>query len=147
MPAAVTGPGGGAAHIAPPIGQAAGSAAHVWPRVLHAEQVGSAWRFHVQVPPDSALFEGHFPQLPVLAGVAQLHWALALYRQHSGDARPLRSLRRLKFQRIVSPGDELQLECRQDAADRVSFTFRRARADGGLETVSNGQCLLAHDGA
>jgi 3-hydroxymyristoyl/3-hydroxydecanoyl-(acyl carrier protein) dehydratase len=133
----------GAAPSAPAEGPS-GSPPHVWPAVLQVEQLGNAWRFRLRVPPDSDLFLGHFPQLPVLAGVAQLHWALALYREHSGDARPLRSLRRLKFQRIVTPGDELLLDCRPDAAERVTFTFSRALEGGGTETVSNGQCLLAH---
>ena len=117
-------------------------APHTAPSVLQAGRVGDTWRFTLRVPEDSDLFAGHFPGLPVLPGVAQLHWALALWREHGGDSRPLRGLRRLKFQRIVGPGDVLQLECRMASADVVAFTFRRAGANGQLEAVSGGQCVL-----
>ncbi len=104
---------------------------------------GQAWCFTLRASPDSDLFRGHFPDLPVLPGVAQLQWALALWRRYSGDSRPLRGLRRLKFQRVVVPGDQLRLECRADGDQHMTFVFRRQNTSGSFEAVSSGQCLLA----
>lgn len=57
-----------------------------------------------------AAFNGHFPQAPVLPGVAQLDWAIRLGRE--AFALPSRMLRleALKFQQIARPGMQLRLE-------------------------------------
>lgn len=57
-----------------------------------------------------AAFDGHFPQAPVLPGVAQLDWAIRLGRE--AFALPSRMLRleALKFQQIARPGMQLHLK-------------------------------------
>lgn len=66
--------------------------------------------FELSVPSDLLYFEGHFPKIPILAGVVQIDWVIAYARQHF-DLPPLfRSIIALKFQRVIQPEVPVELE-------------------------------------
>ena len=73
--------------------------------------------------PSLRVFDGHFPQVAVLPGVAQVDWAIRLGRQVF--AMPPRFLRMdtVKFQQLARPGDVLLLQLDWDAA-RAVLGFR-----------------------
>ena len=93
---------------------------------LTAEETGR--RFRVEIPPASPLFAGHFPNHPILPGVAHL----ALVERALGQS--LAAVRSLKLRRPVGPGDVLELSLGEPEADyTVRFELRR-----GGEAVSAG---------
>lgn len=61
------------------------------------------------VTPDDPCFNGHFEQLPVLAAVVQIGWALQLAEQHFGHRLHFKALRSNKFQQLVRPPVSLHL--------------------------------------
>jgi len=79
----------------------------------------------VQLDPDSAWFAGHFPGDPVLPGIAQLGMVQDVIRQSSGEDLSTANLSRVKFKRLVRPGDILSIQVVPDsvAADTYSFTI------------------------
>ena len=81
----------------------------------------------LEVTADLAVFDGHFPEMPVLPGVAQVDWAIALARGcFPLPARFLR-LEMLKFQRPVLPPVRLELTLHWQAdASRLSFRYTGA---------------------
>ena len=88
-----------------------------------AEQV-----FTLRIPEELLYFRGHFGSMPVLPGVAQLR---TLVLPRVADLRPewrvLRRVTRLKFRRIISPGDVVELRLTfVDAARQVDFAIVRA---------------------
>jgi acyl-CoA synthetase (AMP-forming)/AMP-acid ligase II len=58
----------------------------------------------VELTPGMVWFEGHFPDQPVLAGIAQDHMAV-LWRNGSGVGNRPRNVTQLKFRRVLRPGD------------------------------------------
>lgn len=87
-----------------------------------------AWLLRLRVPPQLPHFAGHFPGAPVLPGVLQVQWALALAAPRLGLVPHCREMEALKFQRLLRPGDEAELELRLDAArGKLHFAYR---ADG-----------------
>jgi 3-hydroxymyristoyl/3-hydroxydecanoyl-(acyl carrier protein) dehydratase len=75
--------------------------------------------------PDLRVFDGHFPGSPILAGVAQVDWAIAFARERF--ALPARFLRldALKFSQPALPGMHLDLELRWNAAAAtLQFEYR-----------------------
>lgn len=71
-------------------------------------------------------FEGHFPQMPVLPGVVQLDWAVAWAREYLQFASglPVRQLEVLKFQQLMLPGMQIQLELIRKDDHKCLFSYR-----------------------
>lgn len=82
----------------------------------------------LDVVPGLRVFDGHFEQVPVLPGVAQLDWAIHFAGQRF--ALPPRFLRveQLKFQKSVVPPIELELILEWDPQPkRLRFQYASAR--------------------
>ncbi|WP_445180049.1 AMP-binding protein [Pseudomonas sp. McL0111] len=108
------------------------------PEVLEQTQTDGEWNLQLTVPPDLAYFSGHFPKAPVLPGVVQVEWALNLGRQVLNLSGAFAGMEVLKFQRLVRPGDEIQLHLRfEPTRGKLYFTYRNDTA-----TCSSGRILL-----
>jgi len=108
------------------------------PEVLEQRQTDGEWSLQLAVPPDLAFFSGHFPQAPVLPGVVQIDWALALGQQLLDLPGKFAGMEVLKFQQLVRPGDRIQLHLRFDTErGKLYFAYRNDTA-----ACSSGRILL-----
>jgi 3-hydroxymyristoyl/3-hydroxydecanoyl-(acyl carrier protein) dehydratase len=100
---------------------------HVAP-FTEREQDG-VWTLALQLPPELIHFDGHFPKAPVLPGVLQVGWALALAAPRLGTSMHCREMESLKFQQLLRPCDEVELTLRLDAArGKLHFAYHLAGA-------------------
>jgi len=81
------------------------------------------------VPENLLYFEGHFPEAPILPGVAQVNWALELGRQYLPLPNDCVGMQALKFQRVIVPGATVSLELEHDM-QKSALAFRLHSADG-----------------
>lgn len=114
------------------------------PRPQAPERIATTWQedqWHLElgVPVDLAHFSGHFPHAPVLPGVVQIDWAIALARELLEDLPPrFQGMEVLKFQQLARPGDSLNLTLRFDRErNKLYFTYRKGDAP-----CSSGRILL-----
>lgn len=108
------------------------------PEVLEQRASDSELHLRLMVPVDLACFCGHFPQTPVLPGVVQVDWAIALGAALLDPPRAFAGMEVLKFQRLVRPGDTLELSLRLDPArGKLYFTYSCAG-----QPCSSGRILL-----
>ena len=88
----------------------------------------TTWQGETVVGDDIAVLQGHFPQEPIVPGVAQLFWAAALARQaFPRYATALTGeVRSLKFKRVISPGTQLRISLTLEAGDppHVAFDYQ-----------------------
>lgn len=112
------------------------------PIVCGEVQVGedaNSRRITLEIPFDLAHFSGHFPQTPVVPGIAQIGWAVALAKQHLLPRFRVTDMEVLKFQRLLRPGDQVELLLRWDEArGKLYFNYD---ADG--QACSSGRILQA----
>jgi acyl-CoA synthetase (AMP-forming)/AMP-acid ligase II len=77
----------------------------------------------IEFTPDMIWFEGHFPDQPVLAGIAQVHvatlWAENLWAWKPAGA----GLSQVKFRRILRPGDIVVLRL-QRVGQRLKYSYQ-----------------------
>lgn len=91
------------------------------------------------LPPDAAVFKGHFPGLPILSGVAQIDWAMRLAQHCFALAEPVADDFQVKFAHVIEPGAALVLTLDYDpAAGRLNFQYRVAD-----QLMSSGRVKLA----
>lgn len=90
---------------------------------------GDTHVLRIALPLDLACFAEHFPEAPVLPGVMQIGWALDLAAPRLGTPRTCRAIDQLKFQRLLRPGDTVELALRHDTVRRrLHFVYRDAEA-------------------
>jgi 3-hydroxyacyl-[acyl-carrier-protein] dehydratase len=71
--------------------------------------VSGEWRAEAQVPAESTWFSGHFPGDPVLPGIAQLGMAFEAACRALGGKYRVTGFNRIKFKKIIRPGDGLNI--------------------------------------
>ncbi|WP_321834926.1 AMP-binding protein [Pseudomonas kulmbachensis] len=99
------------------------------PEVLSQIENDGQWILSLSIPPDLAYFSGHFPKTPVLPGVVQVEWAMALSQQLLDLPPRFAGMEVLKFQQLVRPGDVLELTLRFDhERSKLHFAYRNATA-------------------
>ena len=100
------------------------------PVVLEWSATDAALSAKLVFPPDAICFSGHFPGFPVRPGVAQLFVLRHFARQVFADFPDAADWRRLKFQKIATPGKVLELSVVRKGEGSFDFSFR----------VDTGQC-------
>ncbi len=108
------------------------------PEVLAQAREDNQLQLRLAVPLDLPCFTGHFPQTPVLPGVVQLDWAIALAAPLLAANLRFAGMEVLKFQQLVRPGDALQLDLRFEP-DRGKLYFSYTRAG---QPCASGRILL-----
>jgi 3-hydroxymyristoyl/3-hydroxydecanoyl-(acyl carrier protein) dehydratase len=84
---------------------------------------------------NSPWFSGHFPNNPILPGIAQLKMVVDLIRESTKQGVCLTSLSRVKFRKIVRPEEQLALQITAETKEG-SYLFK---ITSGNEDVCSGK--------
>lgn len=99
----------------------------VLPEILSQDLEDSSARFRLRIPSDSPYFQGHYPDFPILPGVVQIGWAEQLGRRLFPLPPRFVALEALKFQELIRPGFEVELELAfKPEKGKLEFAFRGA---------------------
>ncbi len=88
---------------------------------------------------DSPWFSGHFPNDPILPGIAQLEMIADLIASSREDTLCMAGLSRIKFRKIVRPGELLDIVA-ACGNKKDQYTFRLTSRN---EEVCSGMMLFA----
>lgn len=97
-------------------------------------------RAQVMVPPDSPWFSGHFPDHPILPGIAQLKMVADVIVRAGQPCLGIKRLTRVKFKKIVKPGERLEIHAAATAtAGLYSFRITHEAQDvcSGMMTLAD----------
>jgi 3-hydroxyacyl-[acyl-carrier-protein] dehydratase len=85
------------------------------------------------VPTDSPWFLGHFPNEPILPGIALIYMVQQAIIQDAaakGEEITFEALKRVRFTRPVRPGESLKVNVASEEADeKTLFTFKVAHEE------------------
>jgi len=89
----------------------------------------------IHVPSDSPWFDGHFPEEPILPGVAQIGMVFDAIKKAHNHELTVSSVRRVRFKGMIRPDDRLNIVATPLKQETGSYSFRIMIQD---ETVSSG---------
>lgn len=103
-----------------------------------------------EMSPSLAWFSGHFPDLPILPGVASLELVRRAAESVRGASAQVLSLRNLKFKSPLFPGERVILTLRmteKEGASDVAFLWARPPEDAwkSLSGLSPEEAQMAYD--
>jgi hypothetical protein len=99
------------------------------PLLLAREDTSAGYVLHCKVPENLYYLRGHFPQLPIVPGICQLHWVIQSIETYSGRALDLTAMEAVKFHHFLVTGQRFSIEDRLDrqASTLFSRTTRSSR--------------------
>lgn len=89
---------------------------------------------------NSSWFSGHFPNNPILPGIAQLKMVADLITRPERGNLSMTGLSRVKFRKLVKPGDRLDIQVTCESEDHYMF-----KITSGNEDVCSGKMLFTHN--
>lgn len=92
----------------------------------------------VRTEGNSSWFSGHFPGDPILPGIAQLNMVVDLISKSEGNSLCITGLSRVKFRKIVRPGELLDIHV-TSGNKKNQYTFK---ITSGNEDVCSGLMLF-----
>ena len=107
------------------------------PSISNLAAAENDWSADLVFDSSARYFQGHFDGFPVLAGVVQLGVARRLVERWVGRAMELSSVKRLKFSRVVRPGETVRLALSKKKDSEFSFEYSK----GGLPCASGVLCF------
>lgn len=93
------------------------------PTILKRDVAEVSATFELLLERELRWFDGHFPEQPILPGVAQLHIASVLAEEAWGIVATGADMARVKFRRVMQPGDLVTLVLTLSAEDRLDFKY------------------------
>lgn len=105
------------------------------PEVIAERSGEGTIELDLRVPEELDCWPGHFPGDPVLPGVLQLRWVMAVLGRACPTEGPLTRVEALKFRDLIRPGEALNLRIETRTAGR-EFAFVIER---GGRTVAEGR--------
>ena len=72
---------------------------------------------------DSPWFSGHFPNNPILPGIAQLSVVLDTIQQATTKKLQLKAFKRVKFKQLINPNDKLEIKAVQNQKEPETYSF------------------------
>jgi acyl-coenzyme A synthetase/AMP-(fatty) acid ligase len=79
------------------------------PIVSARQSVDGRLSLRLEIDRSLACFAGHFPEQPIVPGVAQLEWAIGFAREGFDLGGTFAGVDALKFQRVIAPGAAVML--------------------------------------
>lgn len=93
----------------------------------------------IKVKPDSPWFSGHFPDNPILPGIAQLAMVFDAIKQGTHNDFKVTHVQKVRFKQIVRPGDQLELTVQPISKNLFNYSFRIMAKD---DVVCTGTMFL-----
>jgi len=112
------------------------------PEVLGVQAAEDGVILSLRIPKDLAYFDGHFDQIAIVPGVAQIQWAVHFARLYLGLAQVFSHMESVKFKELLLPGQvcELSLLYLKQAC-KLEFRYRSESAE-----YSSGRLYFHEDG-
>jgi 3-hydroxymyristoyl/3-hydroxydecanoyl-(acyl carrier protein) dehydratase len=95
----------------------------LYPEILAKEIDENKGEMVFRIPEDLAYCEGHFPDIPIVPGVVQLHWAVEFAQDLFKIPLEVLQANQVKFSNLMRPGAIVQLTL-EHLTEKHAITYR-----------------------
>jgi 3-hydroxyacyl-[acyl-carrier-protein] dehydratase len=106
-------------------------------RIQHVDGMITAC---IQLPADSIWFDGHFPEMAILPGVAQLAMIVEVLNVVLGKPVRVTDVSRVRFKQAIMPAEQIDVLISPKENDPLTYGFRLSK---GREMASSGFIKVA----
>jgi 3-hydroxymyristoyl/3-hydroxydecanoyl-(acyl carrier protein) dehydratase len=97
----------------------------LFPEILGEKQIDDGIVLALRIPEELAYFNGHFDEVHVVPGVAQIQWAIHFARQYLKISGLFSHMEAIKFKEILLPKRRLELILRYlSPTNKLDFCYR-----------------------
>lgn len=115
----------------------------MWHRIEHVEcSPTGELSGELQIQAESLWFSGHFPDQPILPGIAQLALVCDTIGQGLGGHAVISDFSRVKFKKMITPGEQLKIVASPKSGPDETYAFRILAGD---EIACTGTLTLKND--
>jgi 3-hydroxymyristoyl/3-hydroxydecanoyl-(acyl carrier protein) dehydratase len=93
-------------------------------RIVESAAEGTGGDVTIVFPEDSEWFDGHFPDVPVLPGVAQLAAVADEIQRRLPSGHRIAGLNRVRFKQVIGPGQEVTISISKSSDNPLCHDFR-----------------------
>lgn len=94
------------------------------PVIKNVLKSDDAVELRVSFPGDADYFKGHFQAVPILPGVAQIHWAMKFAEDHFGIIPHVTAMKAVKFSHVISPDTDVTLKLTlSDQRSKLTYAY------------------------
>ena len=98
---------------------------HDKPEILNKKQKGKLTAFTLFISNKLSVFEGHFPDQPILPGVSQIDWAIYYAKTECNIPFVFGGMQNIKFQEPIFPNSHVLLELRwEESKQTLYFSYK-----------------------
>lgn len=84
----------------------------------------SAITLEIFIDPDLFWFQGHFENLPILAGVAQIDWVITFFQKYISPHLTFSGIQQVKYQQPIFPNELISLSIIQQSESSLLFEYK-----------------------
>ena len=95
----------------------------VEPEMRVVTETDTVFEAEMTFDPAAPYFQGHFPEAPILPGVAQLGFAVRCAASLVGGGAVLKAAKKLKFMHVIEPGVTVRLKLERKASGEIAYAY------------------------
>ncbi|MBS0537582.1 MAG: hypothetical protein JSR47_02420 [Proteobacteria bacterium] len=108
------------------------------PDIVAVRHTKDGVALELRITPDIAPLAGHFPDLPIVPGVALVDWVTRFAARHVGFRDDGAIRLQIKFRRVLRPECDVTLILHEISDRRVRFEYRHSDTVYALGAISSG---------
>ncbi|MFT5703577.1 MAG: 3-hydroxymyristoyl/3-hydroxydecanoyl-(acyl carrier protein) dehydratase [Rickettsiales bacterium] len=87
-------------------------------------------------PKNAIYFQGHFPQIKILPGFAQVHFAMHFAQKYWLLKSDLSNIKKLRFTKIITPNTDISLVLENHLPKKITFKYLTGNIGGDISHSS-----------
>lgn len=106
--------------------------------ILNKNQIGNDWEYHIILNESHRIFEGHFPEQPIVPGVCTLQIIRKCAEDILGEKMMMPNISTCKFLSVVNPLENNELKIRislNGNSDSKDYTLKAEGTHKGIDFI------------